>query len=183
VPDIGTIKRAVREASRFYAKLVRWATPSVTSTSAVDSVSTMTAHAPHSTARPTIPLRIRARHCLQHHGRVRRGKRPHPIIVSESGRAIVALSFRARRRGVRLHRKESAPIASKPAENDEAPARNYRHAKSLTRQNRMESLHDAQGDKEQAQANSTRPARPRTKAKIETVYGRSRGRSSTSARA
>ena len=57
VPDISTIKRAVREAARYYAKLANSATSSVISMSAADSASITTVRAAISTARPIIRSR------------------------------------------------------------------------------------------------------------------------------
>jgi arginine decarboxylase-like protein len=51
VPDILIIKRAVREAARYYAKLRKMGTPSSTSTWAAASPSTTTARGPPSTRR------------------------------------------------------------------------------------------------------------------------------------
>jgi arginine decarboxylase len=51
VPDILIVKRAVREAARYYAKLRRMGTPSSTSTWAAASPSTTTARAAPSTRR------------------------------------------------------------------------------------------------------------------------------------
>jgi arginine decarboxylase len=51
VPDILIIKRAVREAARYYAKLRKMGHPSSTSTSAAASPSTTTARAAPSTRR------------------------------------------------------------------------------------------------------------------------------------
>ena len=175
VPDIGTIKRAVREAARFYAKLLKMGHE-------------MGYH--RCRRRPRRRLRrlahrlrqldellaagIRARHRLEHHGRLRFGEgRASGDHVSESGRAIVA------------HHSVLVVEAFGAIEKDRGGGRQPKSAtddpkqvteildiqRNLTQQNRMEGLHDAQQIKEQAQSMFDLGLLDlEAKAKVETVF-------------
>jgi hypothetical protein len=91
VPDILTVKRAVQEAARYYAKLRKMGFP-------IEYIDVGGGLASTTTARAfgvrfvdeLLPPGVHQRHRLLHGRRLQREKVPHPDIVSESGRAIVA---------------------------------------------------------------------------------------------
>src|SRR5208283_2585366 len=77
----------------------------------------------------------------------------HPVIISESGRALVAHHSVLVVEAFGSIEKNSTPIALDPGENEMHLLRDMRDLrKALTVQNRMETLHDAQQIKEQAQS-------------------------------
>jgi len=173
VPDIGVIKRAVREAARFFAKLTHMGHPmefiDVGGGLGVDYDGSRTAFASS------------MNYTLQEYARdvvynimdvVDSEKVPHPAIVSEGGRAIVAHhsvliveafgSIEKGAAGLSLHIKETDP---------KLLADIVEIQRTLTKQNRMENLHDAQQVKEQAQSMFELGLLDlESKAKIETIY-------------
>ncbi len=154
VPDIGTIKRAVREGARFYAKLAKMGHQlgyiDVGGGLAVD----------YDGSRTTFDSS--ANYSLQEYARdivynimdvCDSEKVPHPIIVSESGRAIVAHHSVLVVEAFGSIEKDSAPIVMTSSETDSKLVKEMTDLeRSLSKQNRMESLHDAQQVKEQAQS-------------------------------
>ena len=92
VPDILTVKKAVQEAARFYAKLHKMGFPiSNTSTSAAAWAWITTAAARHSTVRRITRLQEYTNDIVYYIADVCNAEKvPHPDIISESGRAIVA---------------------------------------------------------------------------------------------
>jgi arginine decarboxylase len=173
VPDIGTIKRAVREAARFYSKLQKMGHElgylDVGGGLGVDYDGSRTAF----DSSTNYSLQEYARDIVYNIMDVCDSEKvPHPIIVSESGRAIVAHHSILVVEAFSSIEKESAPLTIEPKEGDLKLLTDILEIqKSLSRQNRMESLHDAQQDKEQAQAMFDLGLLDlETKAKIETVY-------------
>jgi arginine decarboxylase len=173
VPDIGTVKRAVREAARFYAKLVKMGHAigylDVGGGLGVDYDGSRTAF----DSSTNYSLSEYARDVVYNIMEVCDSETvPHPTIVSESGRAIVAHHSILVVEAFGSIEKEVAPIqvAARPEE-DKLLHDILELQRGLTRQNRMETLHDAQQDKEQAQAKFDLGLLDlETKAKIETVY-------------
>src|SRR5580693_7100559 len=119
VPDIGTIKRAVREAARFYAKLAKMGHPlgylDVGGGLAVD----------YDGSRTTFDSS--ANYSLQEYARdivynvmdvCDSEKIPHPAIISESGRAIVAHHSLLIVEAFGTIEKNSAPISMDVTENE-----------------------------------------------------------------
>jgi arginine decarboxylase len=103
----------------------------------------------------------------------------HPTIVSESGRAIVAHhsilvveAFSAIEKEAGFRNPDGSIVnITAGGEDDKLLHEILDTQRTLTRQNRMEALHDAQGDKEQAQSKFDLGLLDlETKAKIETVY-------------
>jgi arginine decarboxylase len=154
VPDIGTIKRAVREAARFYAKLVKMGHAmgfmDVGGGLGVDYDGSRTA------------FESSMNYSLAEYARdivwnimdvVDSEKVEHPVIVSESGRAIVAHhsilvveAFGAIEKDKTLLKAEVGPKDPKQVSDI------LELQKSITQQNWIETLHDAQQIKEQSQA-------------------------------
>jgi arginine decarboxylase len=154
VPDIGTIKRAVREGARFYAKLCKLGHElgyiDCGGGLGVDYDGSRTAF----DSSTNYSLQEYARDVVWNIMEVCEDEKvPHPTIVSESGRAIVAHhsvlvveafgSIEKERQMVALEAKASDPkLVTEMLE----------FKKGLTRQNRLETLHDAQEVKEKAQS-------------------------------
>jgi len=173
VPDIGTIKRAVREAARFYAKLNQMGHElgylDVGGGLGVDYDGSRTAF----DSSTNYSLREYARDVVYNIMDVLDAEGvAHPTIVSESGRAIVAHHSILVVEAFGSIEKESAPIQiTAGPEDDKLLHEILDTQRTLTRQNRMENLHDAQADKEQAQQKFDVGLMDlETKAKIETVY-------------
>ena len=175
VPDIGTIKRAVREAARFYSKLVGMGHPlsylDVGGGLGVDYDGSRTAF----DSSTNYSLNEYARDIVYNVMEVCDSEKvPHPIIISESGRALVAHHSVLVVEAFGSIEKNSSPIDI--AENGEEIklVRDMREMqKALTMQNRMETLHDAQQAKEQAQSMFDLGLLDlKSKARIETLYWR-----------
>jgi arginine decarboxylase len=173
VPDIGTIKRAVREAARYYAKLAQMGHDlgylDVGGGLGVDYDGSRTAF----DSSTNYSLQEYARDIVYNIMDVCDAEGvPHPTIVSESGRAIVAHHSILVVEAFGAIEKEAAPIQITAGPTDDKLLHEILDSqRTLTRQNRMEVLHDAQGDKEQAQQKFDLGLLDlETKAKIETVY-------------
>ncbi len=173
VPDITTLKRAVREAARFYAKLNQMGHElgylDVGGGLGVDYDGSRTAF----DSSTNYSLREYARDIVYNIMDVCDGEGvAHPTIVSESGRAIVAHHSILVVEAFGSIEKESAPIhVTAGLEDDKLLHEILDTQRTLNRQNRMEALHDAQSDKEQAQQKFDLGLMDlETKAKIETVF-------------
>jgi len=175
VPDIGIIKRAVREGARFYAKLAKMGHPmeflDVGGGLGVDYDGSRTAF----DSSTNYSLNEYARDIVYNVLDVCDSERvAHPVIISESGRALVAHHSVLIVEAFGSIEKNSAPIAMEESENDIKLVRDMRDLrKALTVQNRMETLHDAQQIKEQAQSMFDLGFLDlESKARIETLYWR-----------
>ena len=173
VPDISTIKRAVREAARYYAKLSKMGHElgylDVGGGLGVDydgSRTSFDSSTNYSLQEYCNDVVYNIMEVCDSEGVA------HPVIVSEGGRAIVAHhsvlvveSFGAIEKDVSLQRIEAAP-------NDPKPLRDIIEVKrQLKRGNRIESLHDAQQIKEETQQMIDLGLLDlEAKAKIESVY-------------
>jgi arginine decarboxylase len=172
VPDIGTIKRAVREAARFYAKLSKMGHElgylDVGGGLGVDydgSRTTFDSSMNYSLDEYVRDIVYTVKEVCDSESV------PHPTLVSESGRAIVAQhsvliveTFGAI---------EKASRHEQPAPNGETPllADILEICNNLAPQNRLENLHDAQEIRERAQSMFDLGMLDlRAKASIETVY-------------
>jgi arginine decarboxylase len=173
VPDIGTIKRAVREAARFYAKLAKMGHDlgylDVGGGLGVDYDGSRTA------------FDSSANYSLQEYARdivynimdvCDSEKVPHPAIVSESGRAIVAHHSVLVVEAFGSIEKIKAPDQLEKQPGDSKLVGEILDIQgNLSKQNRLETLHDAQQIKEQAQSMFDLGLLDlESKAKIETVY-------------
>ena len=173
VTDIGVIKRAVREAARFYAKLLKMGHPmqfiDVGGGLGVDYDGSSTA----SDSSMNYTLHEYARDVVYNIIDVCDSEKvPHPTIVSEGGRAIVAHhsvlvveafgSIEKVGADLSLERRDTDPkLFDEMVETQ----------KGLTKQNRMEVLHDSQQIKEQCQSMFELGLLDlESKAKIETIY-------------
>ena len=175
VPDIGVVKRAVREAARFFAKLAKMGHPmeflDVGGGLGVDYDGSRTAF----DSSMNYTLQEYARDVVYNIMDVCDSEKvPHPTIVSEGGRAIVAHhsvliveSFGSieKATGDQLFEiKESDP---------KLLADIIEIHRTMNKQNRMENLHDAQQIKEQAQSMFELGLLDlESKAKIESIYWR-----------
>jgi arginine decarboxylase len=175
VPDIGVIKRAVREAARFFAKLTHMGHPmefiDVGGGLGVDYDGSRTA------------FDSSMNYTLQEYARdvvynimdvVDSEKVSHPTIVSEGGRAIVAHHSVLIVEAFGSIEKGTADLPLQFKETDpKLLADIVEIQRTLTKQNRMENLHDAQQVKEQAQSMFELGLLDlESKAKIETFYWR-----------
>ncbi len=173
VPDIGTIKRAVREAARFYTKIAQMGHAleylDVGGGLGVDYDGSRTA------------FESSTNYTLQEYARdivwsimdvCDSEKVAHPCIVSESGRAIVAHHSILVVEAFGSIEKDRASVAVAPSPGDPKLLSDILDLhRQLSRQNRMESLHDAQQIKEQAQSMfDLGMLELESKAKIETIY-------------
>ena len=173
VPDIGTIKRAVREAARFYAKMAKMGHDlvymDVGGGLGVDYDGSRTNF--DSSANYT--LQEYARDIVYNIMDVCDSEKvPHPVIVSESGRAIVAHHSILVVEAFGSIEKHTAPIQLEEKEGDSKFVGEILELqRNLSKQNRLESFHDAQQIKEQAQSMFDLGMLDlESKAKIETVY-------------
>ncbi|MBV9488976.1 MAG: biosynthetic arginine decarboxylase, partial [Verrucomicrobia bacterium] len=173
VPDIGVIKRAVREAARFFAKLYQMGHPmeymDVGGGLGVDYDGSRTAFV----SSTNYTLQEYARDVVYNVMDVCDSEKvPHPTIVSESGRAIVAHHSILVVEVLGAIEKGAADLvlngdSSSPKLLQEI----IEIQRTLTKQNRMENLHDAQQVKEQAQSMFELGLLDlESKAKIETIY-------------
>ncbi len=173
VPDIGTIKRAVREAARFYAKTLKMGHElgylDVGGGLGVDYDGSRTAF----DSSTNYTLHEYARDIVYNIMDVCDAEKvAHPIIVSESGRAIVAHHSVLIVEAFGSIEKDKVPIQIEVKEIDPKQVTDILEIqRNLSQQNRMESLHDAQQIKEQAQSMfDLGLLELESKAKIETVY-------------
>jgi arginine decarboxylase len=154
VPDIGTIKRAVREAARFYAKMAKMGHPlgyfDVGGGLGVDYDGSRTAF----DSSTNYSLSEYARDIVYNVMDVCDSEKvAHPIIISESGRALVAHHSVLIVEAFGSIEKNSAPISMDEQTGEIKLVSDMRDLqKNLTMQNRMETLHDAQQIKEQTQS-------------------------------
>jgi len=173
VTDIGVIKRAVREAARFYAKLSKMGHPmqfiDVGGGLGVDYDGSRTA----SDSSMNYTLHEYARDVVYNIIDVCDSEKvPHPTIVSEGGRAIVAHHSVLVVEAFGSIEKVSADLSLERTETDAKLFHEMLETqKALTKQNRMEVLHDAQQIKEQCQSMFELGLLDlENKAKIETIY-------------
>ena len=174
VPDIGTIKRAVREASRFYAKLSKMGHElgylDVGGGLGVDydgSRTTFDSSMNYSLEEYVRDIVYTVKEVCDSESV------PHPTLVSESGRAIVAQhsvliveTFGAIEKASRQETPTTTSGGEIPLLADILEIRS-----NLTPQNRLENLHDAQEIRERAQSMFDLGLLDlRAKAGIETVY-------------
>ena len=151
VPDIGTIKRAVREAARFYSKLAKLGHElgylDVGGGLAVDYDGSNTAF----DSSTNYTLQEYARDVIYNIMDVCDSEAiPHPIVVSESGRALVAHhSVLVVEAFGSIEKYDSnATFAGKPSDH-KLVSDIFDIEKNLTSANRTEMFHDAQEIKEQ----------------------------------
>lgn len=154
VPDIGTIKRAVREAARFYTKLCKLGHAigylDCGGGLGVDYDGSRTAF----DSSTNYTLQEYARDLVWNIMEVCDDEKvAHPTIVTESGRAIVAHHSVLIVEAFGSIEKERETVVTEPKPNDpKLVASIFELKRGITRQNRMETLHDAQEVKEKAQA-------------------------------
>jgi arginine decarboxylase len=154
VPDIGTIKRAVREAARFYAKLAKMGHQmgyiDVGGGLGVDYDGSRSAFE----SSTNYSLAEYARDIVWNIMEVCDSESvAHPIIVSESGRAIVAHHSVLVVEAFGAIEKDRERIPVEPRDSDPKQVSEMIDLlKNLTQQNRIETLHDAQQIKEQTQS-------------------------------
>src|SRR5580693_7366211 len=173
VTDIGVIKRAVREAARFFAKLSKMGHPrqfiDVGGGLGVDYDGSRTA----SDSSMNYTLHEYARDVVYNIIDVCDSEKvTHPTIVSEGGRAIVAHHSVLVVEAFGSIEKIGADLSLERRETDPKLFQEMVETqKSLTKQNRMEVLHDAQQIKEQCQSMFELGLLDlEIKAKIETIY-------------
>jgi arginine decarboxylase len=173
VPDIGTIKRATKEAARFYSKLWKMGHGlgylDVGGGLAVDYDGSRTAF----DSSTNYSLNEYARDIVYSIKEVCDAEGvPHPTIISESGRAIVAhhsvLIVEAFGSIEKSHDAEKAQAA---ADDSQIVHDIIEICDNLGRKNRLENLHDAQEIRERAQSMFDLGLLDlRAKARIETAY-------------
>jgi arginine decarboxylase len=173
VPDIGVIKRAVREAARFFAKLSKMGHPlqfiDVGGGLGVDYDGSRTAF----DSSMNYTLQEYARDVVYNISDVCESEKvPHPVIVSESGRAIVAHHSVLVVEAFSSIEKGAADLSLEVKESDpKLFHETVETQKALTKQSRMEVLHDAQQIKEQCQSMFELGLLDlESKAKIEIIY-------------
>src|SRR5204863_179829 len=143
VPDIGTIKRAVREAARFYSKLNQMGHElgylDVGGGLGVDYDGSRTAF----DSSTNYSLSEYARDIVWNIMEVCDSEQvPHPFIVTESGRAIVAHHSVLIVEAFGSNEKERTPIQIEVREDDPKQVTEVLEIqRNLSQQNRMESLH------------------------------------------
>jgi len=180
VPDIGTIKRAVREAARFYSKLVKLGHElgclDVGGGLAVDYDGSNTAF----DSSTNYTLQEYARDVVYNIMDVCDSENvPHPFIVSESGRALVAHHSVLVVEAFGAIEKYDSHAAFTVRPTDHKLVRDiFDIEKNLTAANRTEMLHDAQEIKEQTLSMFNFGLMDlESKAKIEQAYWRIADRS------
>ncbi len=172
VPDIGTIKRAVREAARFYAKLAKMGHElefmDVGGGLGVDYDGSRTAF----DSSTNYTLQEYARDIVYNIMDVLdQEKVAHPIIVSESGRALVAHHSMLVVEAFGAIEKDSGARIDVTDKDAKLVQDISETQKSLSKENRLEALHDAQQYKEQALAMFDLGLLDLvTKAKVESIY-------------
>jgi arginine decarboxylase len=173
VPDISTIKRAVREAARYYAKLAKLGHDlgylDVGGGLAVDydgSRSDFDSSANYSLQEYANDVVWNIMDVCDSEGV------PHPAIVNEGGRAIVAHHSVLVVEAFSSIEKTTSKLKVDVTETDHKLVRDILDVKQrLKRGNRLESLHDIQQIKEEAQQTFTLGLLDlESKAKIESVY-------------
>ncbi len=173
VPDIGVIKRAVREAARFFAKLHGLGHPmefiDVGGGLGVDYDGSRTAF----DSSINYTLQEYARDVVYNIMDVCDSEKvPHPTIVSESGRALVAHHSVLIVETLGSIEKGDADLPMEVTPDEPKLLQEIVEIqRTLTKQNRMENLHDAQQVKEQSQSMFELGLLDlQSKAKIETIY-------------
>lgn len=173
VPDIGTIKRAVREAARFYAKLVKMGHCieylDVGGGLGVDYDGSRTTF----DSSTNYSLNEYARDIVYNIMEVCDSEEvAHPTIVSESGRALVAHHAVLLVEAFGSIEKRNEKIRVEPMEGDPKCMTDILEIRgSLSQRHRLENLHDAQQIREEAQKMFDLGLLDlRTKARLETVY-------------
>jgi len=173
VPDIGTIKRAVREAARFYAKLAqmnhRIEFLDVGGGLGVDYDGSRTSF----DSSTNYSLSEYARDVVYTIAEICDLEEvPHPTIVSESGRAIVAHHAVLVVEAFGAIEKHSGPALIEASPDDPKPVHDILEIQTeLSQQHRLESLHDAQDIREEAQKMFDLGLLDlRAKAKVDEVY-------------
>jgi arginine decarboxylase len=173
VPDIGTIKRAVREAARFYAKLSKMGHTlghlDVGGGLGVDydgSRTTFDSSMNYSLEEYVRDIVYTVKEVCDSESV------PHPVLVSESGRAIVAQHSVLLVETFGAIEKTSAREVPKPADGGSPILSDLLEIlANLAQRHRLEDLHDAQELRERAQSMFDLGLLDlRTKAGIETVY-------------
>src|SRR5437588_3421847 len=173
VPDISTIKRAVREAARYYAKMAKLGHElgylDVGGGLGVDYVgsrSDFDSSANYSLQEYAIDVVWNIMDVCDSEGV------PHPAILNEGGRAIVAHHSVLVVEAFSSIEKTTAKLKVDVAEKDHKLVRDILDVKQrLKRGNRLESLHDIQQIKEEAQQTFTLGLLDlESKAKIDCVY-------------
>jgi arginine decarboxylase len=173
IPDIGTIKRAVREAARFYAKLSKLGHAlgylDVGGGLGIDYDGSRTAF----DSSTNYSLQEYARDIVYNIMDVCDSEKvAHPTIISESGRAIVAHHSVLIVEAFGSIEKNPSLELIGASETDSKLVRDIVDLqRNLSKQNRMESLHDAQQVKEQALSMFDLGLLDlESRAKIETIY-------------
>ncbi len=174
VPDIRTVKRAVREAARFYAKLVKMGHAGLAYLDCggglgVDYDGSRTAFE----SSMNYSVEEYARDVVYNIMEVCDSEKvPHPSIVTESGRALVAHHSVLIVEAFGAIEKRSTDAVVYVAPGDPKVVQDAQEVqRTITKENRLEALHDAQQLKEQAgEMFSLGLLDLETKAKVETIY-------------
>ncbi len=173
VPDIGTIKRATKEAARFYSKLQKMGHElgylDVGGGLGVDYDGSRTTF----DSSTNYSLNEYARDIVYSIKEVCDAEKvPHPIIVSESGRAIVAHhSVLIVEAFGSIEKSPNNDTVEAAADDPSIVGDMVEIYKDLGKKNRMENMHDAQEIRERAQSMFDLGLLDlRAKARIETVY-------------